>query len=256
MDVHPQTKEELYRSVKNQSKTPRKKTSIACISCWKAKTACSIKRPCERCERLQKGDSCVDRPASTRKRQFLLDKKKPKPQIRKKKKSKTTQHNRNQTDKSITGNNVTMPAFSANVMPTFQINSFNTLQMDNKLKDTRMKKKGMKRVNAHDCCNGLNKCKKRRLNDMSDWTDDKNSNCNTEIEKQKDRIELLIKENNQLKLELNGVKIAEKEKNRIAVVNNHSMQQQIITLKKEIHGLKTQNNQLLSEKEILVYKIT
>jgi len=57
---------ERKREVKNKT-SGRKKTSIACIHCWKSKTRCSIKRPCERCLRLKK--ECYDRPECTRKRQ-------------------------------------------------------------------------------------------------------------------------------------------------------------------------------------------
>merc|ERR1712154_582614 len=64
--VRPETDAERIRAVKNK-KTGRKKTSIACYHCWKAKTRCAIKRPCDRCKRL--GKHCFDRPANTRKRQ-------------------------------------------------------------------------------------------------------------------------------------------------------------------------------------------
>lgn len=57
---------ERKREVKNKS-SGRKKTSIACIHCWKSKTRCGIKRPCDRCKRL--GKQCYDRPEYTRKRQ-------------------------------------------------------------------------------------------------------------------------------------------------------------------------------------------
>eukprot|EP01083_Nonionella_stella_P190973 707183_1 len=40
----------------------RKLTSIACLSCYKAKTGCDQMRPCSRCVRLGRTAYCVDRP--------------------------------------------------------------------------------------------------------------------------------------------------------------------------------------------------
>mmetsp|Transcript_31076 Transcript_31076/g.50411 ORF Transcript_31076/g.50411 Transcript_31076/m.50411 type:complete len:252 (-) Transcript_31076:152-907(-) len=53
------------RAVKN-SQTGRKKTSIACVHCWRAKTRCAVERPCPRCVRLHK--TCVDRPLNISKK--------------------------------------------------------------------------------------------------------------------------------------------------------------------------------------------
>mmetsp|Transcript_27829 Transcript_27829/g.45913 ORF Transcript_27829/g.45913 Transcript_27829/m.45913 type:complete len:232 (-) Transcript_27829:135-830(-) len=53
------TEDQRKRAVKN-SQTGRKKTSIACIHCKRAKTRCAVERPCPRCIRLHK--TCVDRP--------------------------------------------------------------------------------------------------------------------------------------------------------------------------------------------------
>eukprot|EP01083_Nonionella_stella_P043643 117757_1 len=65
----PITPAEKRRQVRNP-KTGRKKTSIACQHCWKSKTRCGIKRPCDRCVRLGHKD-CHDRPEATRKRQHI-----------------------------------------------------------------------------------------------------------------------------------------------------------------------------------------
>mmetsp|Transcript_39322 Transcript_39322/g.62822 ORF Transcript_39322/g.62822 Transcript_39322/m.62822 type:complete len:288 (-) Transcript_39322:143-1006(-) len=62
--------EEAKRKIKNPS-TRRKHTAIACVCCWRAKTRCSVKRPCERCVRLGQEHKCVDRPAVSRKRQNI-----------------------------------------------------------------------------------------------------------------------------------------------------------------------------------------
>merc|ERR1719211_792959 len=43
----------------------RKKTTIACIHCVKAKAGCDRKRPCGRCVRLGK-HNCIDRPINPR----------------------------------------------------------------------------------------------------------------------------------------------------------------------------------------------
>merc|ERR550532_1361340 len=43
----------------------RKKTTIACIHCVKAKAGCDRKRPCGRCVRLGKRN-CIDRPINPR----------------------------------------------------------------------------------------------------------------------------------------------------------------------------------------------
>eukprot|EP01084_Bolivina_argentea_P262764 444501_1 len=62
------TLNEADRRIKSP-KTRRKHTAIACIRCWKHKTRCSTKRPCDRCIRVGCQDECVDRPMISRKRQ-------------------------------------------------------------------------------------------------------------------------------------------------------------------------------------------
>eukprot|EP01084_Bolivina_argentea_P197906 339048_1 len=84
--------EQERRRIKNP-KTRRKHTAIACIRCWKAKTRCSVKRPCDRCIRIGY-DDCVDRPSSTRRRQNVSKKKvkKAKPKKSKKTRKKREKH--------------------------------------------------------------------------------------------------------------------------------------------------------------------
>merc|ERR1719330_1460368 len=47
----------------------RKKTTIACIHCVKAKAGCDKKRPCGRCVRLGK-HNCIDRPINPRNQRY------------------------------------------------------------------------------------------------------------------------------------------------------------------------------------------
>eukprot|EP01083_Nonionella_stella_P077711 212326_1 len=54
----------MRRMIKNPQ-AHRRHTHIPCIRCWKAKTRCSVQRPCPRCVRMGY-DDCQDRPASIR----------------------------------------------------------------------------------------------------------------------------------------------------------------------------------------------
>ena len=43
-------------------KATKRRTAVACVACHTAKAGCDSARPCRRCVRLGKGDSCVSRP--------------------------------------------------------------------------------------------------------------------------------------------------------------------------------------------------
>mmetsp|Transcript_68697 Transcript_68697/g.109119 ORF Transcript_68697/g.109119 Transcript_68697/m.109119 type:complete len:295 (+) Transcript_68697:55-939(+) len=56
------------RIIKNPILISRKYTAIACVECWRAKTRCQLRRPCDRCVRLGRAEKCVDRPPVSRRR--------------------------------------------------------------------------------------------------------------------------------------------------------------------------------------------
>eukprot|EP00474_Spongospora_subterranea_P011126 CRZ11584.1 hypothetical protein [Spongospora subterranea] len=46
---------------KGEERSSRKTTQVACSCCVRAKARCGTERPCQRCVRLNRAETCIDR---------------------------------------------------------------------------------------------------------------------------------------------------------------------------------------------------